>query len=51
MSFAIANDLLAPSTRAIKLRISPWATIVVVWNNFKNAKDESSGMKHYDKCS
>jgi hypothetical protein len=46
MSFVIANDLLAPSTRAIELRISPWATIVVGWNNSENAKDKFFGMKH-----
>jgi hypothetical protein len=51
MFFAIANDLLAPSIRATKVGISSRAIAIVVWNNFENVEDESSGMKHHDKCS
>jgi hypothetical protein len=49
--FAIANNLLAPSTRATDLGISPQATIAASWNNFKNPKDGSSSMKHFERCS
>jgi hypothetical protein len=49
--FAIANNLLAPSTRAIDLRIFPRTIIVITWNNFKNLEDGSSSMKHPDRCS
>ncbi len=52
MSFAIAKNLLTPNTRAIDLKISPWAIVVVVaWNNFKNPEDGSSSMKHFERCS
>jgi hypothetical protein len=34
MSFAIANNLLAPTIiKAIDLEVSPWATVVAAWNN------------------
>jgi hypothetical protein len=51
MSFAIANNLLAPSIRATYLRISPWATIIVAWNNFENLEDGFSNMKYHERCS
>jgi hypothetical protein len=36
--FAIANNLLAPSTKATNLRISPHAIIAIAWINSKNPK-------------
>ncbi len=51
MSFAIANNLLTPNTKAINLRISPWETIATTYNNSKNLEDGSFGMKHLNKCS
>ncbi len=51
ISFAIANNLLAPSTRATDLGISPQVTIATIWNNFENPKDGSFSMKHFEKCS
>jgi hypothetical protein len=36
MSFAIANNLLAPNIKATNLKISPWATTTTTWNNSKN---------------
>jgi hypothetical protein len=50
MSFASANNLLALSTKAIDLGISPWET-TIVWNNFENPEDGFSSMKHPKKCS
>jgi hypothetical protein len=50
MSFAIANNLLAPNIIAIDLRISPRATMTKTWNNFENPEDVSSGMNHPEKC-
>jgi hypothetical protein len=51
MSFTIANNMLAPNIRAIDLKTSPWATTTTAWNNFKNLKDGSFGMKHPKRCS
>jgi hypothetical protein len=51
MSFAIANNLLAPSIRATDLGISPQATTIVAWNNYENPEDGSSSMKHPKRCS
>jgi hypothetical protein len=48
--FAIANNLLVPSFRAINLRISPQTT-TTTWNNSENPKDGSFGMKHFERCS
>jgi hypothetical protein len=45
VSFTIANNLLAPNTRAINLRISPKTIITTTWNNFENFENESFGMK------
>jgi len=50
MSFAIANNLLAPSIKT-NLRIFPQTTIVIAWNNSKNLEDGSSSMKHLERCS
>jgi len=38
-SFTIANNLLTPNIKTTDLKISPWATIEVTWNNFENPKD------------
>lgn len=46
MSFAIANNLITLNTRATDLEISPRVTLVTIWNNFENLKDEPFGMKH-----
>jgi len=46
MSFTIASNLLAPNIKAINLRIFPWTTVVVTWNNFENFEDGPSSMKH-----
>ncbi len=51
MSFAIANNLLTPSTRATNLGISPQVLTIVTWNNFENLKDGFFGMKHPERCS
>ncbi len=51
LSFAIANNLLTLSIRAIDLRISPRAIIIIAWNNFENLEDASSDMNHPKKCS
>jgi hypothetical protein len=51
MSFAIANNLIAPNTRATNLRRSPQAIIATTWNNFENLEDVSSSMKHPERCS
>ncbi len=45
VSFTIANNLLAPSTKAIDLGISPRTIVTIAWNNFKNFEDGSFGMK------
>jgi hypothetical protein len=50
MSFAIANNMLAPNTRATNVRIFPQATTITTWNNYENLKDESFGMKHPKRC-
>jgi hypothetical protein len=39
------------SIRAIDLRISPRAIIIIAWNNFENLEDASSDMNHPKKCS
>jgi hypothetical protein len=49
VSFAIANNLLAPSTKATDLGTSLQAIVVGAWNNFENLEDGSFGMKHHDK--
>jgi len=51
MSFTIANNLLAPITKAINLGISPQTIIIATWNSFENPEDGSFGMKHPKKCS
>jgi hypothetical protein len=51
MSFAIANNLLAPNIKATNLRISPQATTKSSWNNFENHEDGFYGMNHPKKCS
>ncbi len=43
--------MLDPNTRAIDLVISPQTTTITTWNNSKNPKDGSSGMKHLERCS
>jgi hypothetical protein len=48
MSFAIANNLLAPNIMATNLKISPQVRIIIVWNNFENFKDVSSNMKQLE---
>jgi hypothetical protein len=50
-SYAIANNLLTPSIKAINIRISPQTTTPIAWNNFQNFEDTSSGMKHLERCS
>jgi hypothetical protein len=40
------HNLKTPNTRAIDLRISPWATTITTWNNFENHEGGSFGMKH-----
>jgi len=47
----IANNLLAPYTKATNARISPWATTKLIWNNSKNLEDGSSGTKHLERYS
>jgi hypothetical protein len=47
VSFAISNNLLAPSTKGTDLKISPRATIAVAWNNSENPEDGSNNMKHW----
>jgi hypothetical protein len=51
MSFAIANNLLAPSTKATNLRIPPRVIATTTWNNSESTKDGSSGMKQHKRCS
>jgi hypothetical protein len=51
MFFAIANNLLAPNIKAINLKVSPWAIVAAISNNFENLEDGSFGMKHLEKCS
>jgi hypothetical protein len=51
VSFVIANNLLAPNTKATNLGISPLATTSPTWNNSKNPEDGSFGMKHRKRCS
>jgi len=51
VSFAIANNLLTPSTKATDLGISSWTIITTIWNNFENPEDGSSSMKHLEICS
>jgi hypothetical protein len=51
MAFAIANNMLAPNTMVVDLKTSPPKTTTVVWNNFENPEDGSSGMKHFERCS
>jgi len=51
VSFAITNNLLAPSTRATNLGISPWGAIATIWNNFENLEDGFLSMKHLERCS
>jgi hypothetical protein len=48
MSFAIANNLLAPNTKAIDLGISPQLIMAIARNNSKDFKDGSFSMKHLD---
>jgi hypothetical protein len=50
VSFAIANNLIAPGTKATNLKIHPRAT-TTTWNNYKNLKDGSLSMKHLKRCS
>ncbi len=42
-AIAIANNLLAPNTKAIDLRICPQIITTIVWNNFENLEDGSFG--------
>jgi len=51
MFFVIANNLLAPNTKATNLGISPLATSSITLNNFKNFKDGSCSLKHLEKYS
>jgi hypothetical protein len=51
MSFAIANNLLALSIKAINLRIPPQAIVTTTYNNFKSIEDGSFGMKQHERCS
>jgi hypothetical protein len=51
MSFAIANNQLAPNIKVTDLGISPQSTTTIAWNNFKNLEDGSFGMKHFKRCS
>jgi hypothetical protein len=51
MSFAIANNLLAPNIKAIDLRISPWAITLITYNSFEKFENGSFGMKYFEKCS
>jgi hypothetical protein len=46
MSFAIANNLLTPSTEATYLRISPQTTVTTIWNNFEKHEDGFSSMMY-----
>jgi hypothetical protein len=43
MSFAIANNMLAPNIKAANLRISPQVTTIITWIHFENPKDGSFG--------
>jgi hypothetical protein len=51
VSFTIANNLLAPNTKATNLGISLWVTTTIAWNNSKNLEDGTLCMKHPKKCS
>jgi hypothetical protein len=51
MSFTITKKLLAPNTRATNLRISPWATKIIAYDNSENPEDGSFNMKHPKRCS
>jgi hypothetical protein len=44
VSFAIANNLLAPSIKAIDLRISPQVIALVACNSFEKFEDMSFGL-------
>jgi hypothetical protein len=50
MSFTIANNLLAPNTKATDLKISP-RTITTIQNNSENLEDGSFDMKHFERYS
>jgi hypothetical protein len=43
--FTITNNLLAPSTKTIDLKITPRAITITIWNNSENLKDGSSSMR------
>jgi hypothetical protein len=43
--------MLAPSIRAIDLRISPQGITLVTCNSFKKFEDGLIGMKHPERCS
>ncbi len=51
MSFAIANNLLAPNTKAIDLRISQQTIVATIYNKSENLENGSFGMKNPNKCS
>jgi hypothetical protein len=51
VSFAIANNLLAPNIRATNLGTSALTIATPIWNNSKNPEDWSFGMKHRKRCS
>jgi hypothetical protein len=46
MFFAITNNTLTSNIKSIILKMSPRATIAI-WNNSKDVKDGSFGMKHF----
>jgi homospermidine synthase len=43
MSFAIANNMLAPNNKVVDLRISSQVITIITWNHFENPKDGSFG--------
>jgi hypothetical protein len=45
MSFTIANNLLAPNTKAVDIGISP-RTTTIAWNTSKNVEDGLFSMNH-----
>jgi hypothetical protein len=51
VSFAIANNLLAPNTKAIDLRISQQTIVATIYNKSENLENGSFGMKNPNKCS
>jgi hypothetical protein len=51
MFFAITNNLLTPSIRAIDLKISLQTIVVTTCNNFEKLTDGSFGVKHPERCS